>query len=298
MSARALVLFGLAAALWGVSYLFMKVALEDGISEGVILCLRTAFGAAVLIPIAVRQGALASPRKALRPWVLAFALSQALIPFALIVLAENWIASGLTGILIAAAPIFLALIAPFVDPEERSSGLALVGVGVGMAGVVVLFLADLGSLGGMAIVGGLLVLGAAAVYGFAPLIFKLRIAPDPHVGALAVTMALSAIVYLPWALATLPGGDVSAWSWLAIVGLGAGGTGVAFYAFYEVVDEVGPARASLVAYVAPLFSVLYGVLLLSEPFTAGTAVGMVLILGGSWLAARRSPDAEGNPPVD
>ena len=181
---------------------------------------------------------------------------------------------------------------PFVDPAERSSGLALVGVGVGMAGVVVLFISDLGSLGGSAVIGGLLALLAAAVYAFAPLIFKLRIAPEPHVGALAVTMVLCSIAYLPWALATLPSEAVSPWSWLALVALGAGGTGVAFYAFYEIVDEVGPARASLVAYVAPLFSVVYGVLFLSEPFTVGTAIGMALILGGSWLAARRRDLAE------
>jgi drug/metabolite transporter (DMT)-like permease len=67
--------------------------------------------------------------------------------------------------------------------------------------------------------------------------------------------------------------------------LGAGGTGVAFLIFYTLIAEVGPGRATVVAYIAPAFSVVYGVVLLGESFTAGTAAGLLLILSGSWLAA-------------
>lgn len=293
MTPRTLVLFLITAALWGASYLFIKVALDDGMSEGVILCARCGLGALVLLPLALRQGAIA-PALERRGWIAVLAVTQVLLPFTLIVVGENWIDSGLAGILIAAAPIFMALIAPFVDPEESSTGLAAVGVIIGMAGVVLLFVADIGGVGTSAILGGLAVLTAAAVYALAPLVFKLRFQGVPHVGALAVLMTTGAIVFLPWALATLPSHTPELKTWLSLLVLGMGGTGVSFLLFYEMIEDIGPARASVVAYVAPLFSVVYGVVLLDELFTPWTLVGMALILGGSWLAARRPnvPDPE------
>lgn len=293
MTPRTIVLFLITAALWGASYLFIKVALDDDISEGVILFVRCALGAMVLVPLAVRAGAI-GPALDRRGWLAVLTLTQVLVPFSLIVFGENWIDSGLAGILIAAAPIFMALIAPFVDPEESSTGLAALGVIVGMAGVVLLFVADIGGLGRNALIGGLAVLTAAAVYAVAPLVYKLRFGGVPHVGALAAMMAGSAVAFLPWALLTLPDHTPQATTVLSLFVLGVGGTGVSFLLFYEMIEQIGPARASVVAYVAPLFSVAYGVVLLSEPFTLWTLAGMVLILGGSWLAARRPnlPDPE------
>jgi drug/metabolite transporter (DMT)-like permease len=72
---------------------------------------------------------------------------------------------------------------------------------------------------------------------------------------------------------------------LSMLALGAGGTGLAFLFFYTSIAQVGPAKASVVAYVAPAFAVVYGVLLLGEELTVGTIAGLVLILAGSWLAA-------------
>jgi len=293
MTPRTIVLFLITAALWGASYLFIKVALDDDISEGVILFVRCALGALVLVPLAVRADAI-RPALDRRRWLAVLTLTQVLVPFSLIVFGENWIDSGLAGILIAAAPIFMALIAPFVDPEESSTGLAAVGIVVGMAGVVLLFVADIGGLGRNALIGGLAVLTAAAVYSVAPLVYKLRFDGVPHVGALAAMMAGSAVAFLPWALLTLPDHAPQTTTVLSLLVLGVGGTGLSFLLFYEMIEQIGPARASVVAYVAPLFSVAYGVVLLSEPFTLWTLAGMVLILGGSWLAARRPnlPDPE------
>lgn len=286
MSSRSLLLFAITCALWGASYLFMKVALDDDVSVGFILFIRTALGAMVLVPIAMRSGALRPAFERRGPLAL-LAATQVILPFALIVLGERWIASGLTGVLVAAAPIFLALIAPWFDPEERSSGLALVGVAVGMAGVVLLLVGDLGGLGSDAVFGGVMVLGAAATYAFAPLLYKRSFTTVPHVGALAAVMLVSSVVYLPAGVLGLPTHEPDLLTWLGLFVLGAGGTGIAFFCFYELMDDIGPARASVIAYVAPLFSVLYGVTLLSEPFTLWTFSGMVLILGGSWLAARQ-----------
>jgi drug/metabolite transporter (DMT)-like permease len=108
----------------------------------------------------------------------------------------------------------------------------------------------------------------------------------PPVGVAASTMVVSAVAWLPVALLTLPAHAPSLSASLSMIALGAGGTGVAFFFFYQSIAEVGPARASIVAYVAPAFAVVYGVTLLGEGFGAGTAGGLVLILAGSWLAAQ------------
>jgi drug/metabolite transporter (DMT)-like permease len=108
-------------------------------------------------------------------------------------------------------------------------------------------------------------------------------------------MVLSAIVWLPVALASLPVHGPPADAVASLLALGAGGTGIAFLFFYKSIAEVGPARASVVAYVAPAFAVVYGATLLGEAVTAGTIAGLALILAGSWLAARGGRDVVAEP---
>ena len=97
-------------------------------------------------------------------------------------------------------------------------------------------------------------------------------------------MGVSALLTLPLALADLPSG-AGADTIGSLLVLGAGGTGVAFLLYYTLIAEVGPARASIVAYLAPVFAVFYGVALLDEGFSVAAAVGLLLILAGSWLGA-------------
>jgi drug/metabolite transporter (DMT)-like permease len=113
----------------------------------------------------------------------------------------------------------------------------------------------------------------------------------PALGVASGTMIASAAMVAPAAIATFPSAAPHAGPVLAIVALGCGGTGLAFVIFYWLIARVGPTKASLVTYIAPGFAVLYGVSLLNEKFTPATAAGLVLIVGGSWLAAEgRSPE--------
>ena len=121
MTRRSWLMMGGAAAVWGASYMFIKVALDD-FSEGAIVCIRTALGAVVLLALARRWDALA-PLRGRWPWVAAIALVQVVIPFLLITFGENHIDSQLAGILVSAAPIFTALLALAFDHDERSHGL-------------------------------------------------------------------------------------------------------------------------------------------------------------------------------
>ncbi|MBI5104583.1 MAG: DMT family transporter [Solirubrobacterales bacterium] len=284
MTGRSWASMAFTAALWGASYMFIKVALDDGVSEGVIICLRTALGAMVLVPLALRAGAL-RPILERGWWNVALAGAQVIVPFGLITFGENHIASGLAAILVATAPLFVACIAPFVDRDERSTGWSLGGVLLGMVGIVLLFGVDLSG-DTDELLGGLMVLGAGASYAVAVLVVKRGFTGVPPVGVAASTMVLSSLAYLPLALATLPSAMPEADTWASLVVLGAGGTGVAFLFFYNLIADVGPARASIIAYIAPAFSVAYGALLLDEAVTLGVVLGLVLVLAGSWLAAQ------------
>ena len=282
MNRHAWILLLVLAALWGSSYLFIKVALED-LSPAMIVFSRTALAALILLPFALATGALAGLRARVGA-IAVLALLQIAAPFMLISVGERYISSSLTGILVASAPIFTALFAPFLDDEERSGGLRLVGVALGIVGVAVLLGLDAGD-GPLALVGGLMVVLAGAGYALAGFYFKRRFADVAPVGAVTVAMvAAAAMLAVPAAL-TAPAEVPHAITLGAIAALGAGGTGIAFVIFYTLLGTVGPARTSLVAYIAPGFAVIYGVTLLGEQFTLATLAGLALIVGGSWLAA-------------
>ena len=281
MTRRSWLMMGGAAAVWGASYMFIKVALED-FSEGTIVCLRTALGAVVLLALAHRWGALA-PLRGRWHLVAGIAAVQVVIPFLLITFGENHIDSQLAGILVSAAPIFTALLALAFDHDERSQGWAAVGIGVGMLGVVLLFGLDLSGSADQ-VVGGLMVLLASLGYAVGAMLLKHKLPGAPPVGVAGGQMAVAAIVTLPLCLVSLPDHAPSFKAAGALVLLGTAGTGIAFLWFYTLISEIGPARASVIAYIAPGFSVVYGVVLLDEGFSLGAVAGLGLILAGSWLA--------------
>src|SRR3954468_8463472 len=230
MSARGWISLSVTAALWGASYMFIKVALDGGLSEGFIICARTLLGAAVLVPLGLRAGALPLLRER-KGWTIALALAQVIVPFGLITFGENHVPSSLAGILVASAPLFVALLAIRLDPEERSRGWGLVGVVLGMAGVVLLFGIDLSG-DAETLLGGLMILGAGLSYAFAVLIVKRGFTGVPPGGVAASTMVLSSLAWLPVALLSLPTRSPHLDAVASLIVLGAGGTGIAFLFFY------------------------------------------------------------------
>ena len=270
------------AALWGASYMFIKVSIDD-VSPIVVVWTRLVLAALVLLPIAQRRGALASVRGHL-PVMALLAAVQVLAPFLLITFGEKHIASALAGILVASAPIFTALLAFRLDREELARGWSLVGVLVGIVGVGLLFGVDLTG-DSAALIGGLMVLLASLGYAIGPLQMKRRLHGVPPVATAAATMTIAALALTPAVPFVIPSHAPGLDTVGSLLVLGAGGTGIAFLVFYTLIAEVGPGRATVVAYIAPGFSVVYGIVLLGERFTAGTAGGLLLILGGSWLAA-------------
>jgi drug/metabolite transporter (DMT)-like permease len=283
MDRRSWVLLGLLAAIWGASYLFIKIGLED-FSPAMVVFLRTLLAAAVLAPLALRRRALAG--LAARWWPLVvLAAVQVAGPFLLISWGEEEISSSLAGILVASAPILTALLAIFVDHDERVTRVGGLGIGIGIVGVALLLGVDVGG-DSAALVGGLAVVLASLGYAIGGFYLKARFKGTQPIGVVTATMFASALLALPLALANFPSDTPDAGPVAAMAALGAGGTGIAFVIFYTLIANVGPTKASIVAYVAPVFAVIYGVTFRDEPFTVGTVAGMALILGGSWIAAQ------------
>lgn len=280
-----------AASMWGASYMFIKLALEDFSAAGVV-CLRTTLGAAVLVAIARRHGALAALRG---HWgaVALVAGIQVVVPFLLITVGEHHIASSLTGILVSSAPVFTALLAIRFDAEQRLQGWGMAGIVVALAGIVLLFGVDLGG-DATALLSGGMVLLASVGYAIGSLLVKHRLRGVPPVAIAAATIGLSAVATAPLFALSPPAAAPGLGTVAALLALGAGGTGIAFLIFYTLIADVGPARASIVAYLAPAFALVYGVTLLGEPLTAASVAGLALILLGSWLGAEgRIPGGRG-----
>jgi drug/metabolite transporter (DMT)-like permease len=269
-------------AIWGASYMFIAIGLRD-LSPGMVAFLRIALAAAVLVPVAAAQGALSGARR-YAGWLVLIGAVQVAGPFLLISAGEEEISSSLAGILVAAAPLWTAVLAFWVDQEERSQGLRLIGVLVGFAGVGLLLGVDLGG-GGSELLGGIAVVAAALGYAIGGLLVKHRLTGMAPVGMSGLVMTASAILLLPVAFSTTPDSFPSVGPLAAVAVLGVLGTGIAFVIFYWLISTVGPARTMIVTYVAPGFAIVYGSVFLSEEITAATIGGLALILAGSWLSA-------------
>jgi drug/metabolite transporter (DMT)-like permease len=286
------------AAIWGASYLFIKIGVRD-FSPAMVSWVRVALAAGVLGGLAASRGVLGG--HGYRWKVLALVgVVQVAGPFVLIAAGEQEISSSLAGILVTSAPLFTAILAIWVDHEERSHGLRLVGVLLGFAGVVVLLGVDLGG-SGDELLGGLAVVLAGLGYAMGGFLVKHRLADAPAVGVAAWVMVASTVVLAPFAILSFPDEAPAVGPIVSVATLGVLGTGIAFAIFYELIATVGPARAFIVTYLAPGFAVVYGATLLDETITVSTIAGLILILGGCWLAAegrlgrrREAPE----PPAD
>jgi drug/metabolite transporter (DMT)-like permease len=259
------------------------VAVRD-FSPPTLVFLRTTPAALLLLPIALRRGYL-HPLLALWRWILVFTVVELAIPWLLIARAEQHISSSLTGLLIATVPLLGAVVYTFVPGMERLDRRRLAGLAVGFVGVAALVGIDVGRTD-LAAVAEVVVV--AFCYAIGPLVISKRLAALPGLGVVSIAVTLVAVAYAPIGIVQLPG-SASVEAIASVAALALLCTALAFLAFFALILEVGPARSTVITYINPLVAVLLGVALLSEPFTAGIAVGLPLILLGSVLATRRSP---------
>ncbi len=286
-----LALLGLAAT-WGGSYLLIAVALETT-TPATVTFLR-------FVPAAVLVALLARSRGQLRGlrgrWgaVLLLSLVQQAGPMLLIALGERSIPSGLAGTLVAATPLWGALLAPVLG-GPRPSRTAWTGLTAGIVGVALLLGVDTS---GAAVVGCLLVLLAAVGYAVGAAWTARRFPDVPRLGLLTGVLTASSLWLLVPVLLDPPSRVPDGQGLLAIAALGLVGTGLAFVVMYWLIGEVGPERTTLVTYLAPVFAVFYGTVLRGERLTALSVGGLVLVVAGAWLAGRRPQAVPASPVPD
>ena len=282
MTRKGWMLFIAMSVIWGIPYLFIKIAVQE-LDPSVVVFARVGIAAVALLPVAIQRGVLRQMRGR---WlvVAALALVQIAAPFLLISYGEQHIASSLTSLLIAADPLFVVLFALRFDPSERVNGLRLIGLLVGMAGVITLLGLDVGG-DKQRLLGAIFVLLATVGYAASALLIKRpTIATLPNLGVVTVMCITTTIVLSPLALTRLPGKIPSLEVIVSLLVLGVICTAVAYLVYFALIAEVGASRGTVITYVNPAVAVLLGVILLGEPLNAGIIVGFLLIILGSWLS--------------
>jgi drug/metabolite transporter (DMT)-like permease len=280
VSLRGWALFAGMSLAWGVPYLFIKIAVDDGLTPGFVAWSRVALATLVLLPVALKTGAL---RRLPLRWLVAFAITEICIPFPLIGFGETRVSSSLAAILIASLPLMVAFLALRFDRSERPTRSRLLGMLIGLSGVAALVGIDIGGTTSE-LIGAAAVLLATLGYACGPLIVKHRLSDADPLGPVTAAMGIASVILLPFGIGDFPSEAPSGDAILAVVVLGLVCSALAFLIFFRLIAEVGPGRATVITYVNPVVALALGVAVLGESVTAGAVAGLLLILAGSWLA--------------
>jgi drug/metabolite transporter (DMT)-like permease len=293
MTSRGLVLFAAMSVIWGIPYLFIRIAVAE-ISPATLVLARTALAAAILLPLALARVDL---RPILRrwPWLVAFAAIEIAIPWVLLGTAEQHLTSSLTGLLIAGVPLVGTVLALATGGADRLARTAVAGLALGLAGVAAIVGVNLGTTDPGSL---LAIVGVVVGYAVGPAILARRLRGLPSTGVMALSLTLCAIVYVPIAAVQLPATTPSSNVIAAVLVLAVVCTAAAFLVFAALIDEIGPVRATVITYINPAVAAVLGVLVLRETFTPGMGVGFVLVILGSFLATRPVGTRRAGRPVD
>lgn len=263
--------------LWGGSFFFNGAALRE-LPPLTLVFLRVALGAAILLPLRRMQG-IGFP-KGMQGWkpFVAIGLLNNVIPFALIVIGQTFIPSGLASILNATTPLFAVMVMAAAG-EETLQARRVAGVALGLAGVIILRGWGVETRSGQGL-GILLCLGGALSYGFAALAARRLLKDSPPLGtatfqlmASTVMMAIvAAAVEQPWKL-PMP----SVTTWFAVLGLAALSTALAYIVFFQIIRRSGATNVMLVTLLIPVTAILLGWLVLGEPISAREIAGAIII---------------------
>lgn len=278
------------ALLWGVSFLFIKVAVHD-MSPTVLVFIRSLSGS---IALALIVRAMGRPLfgEGLRQRLVPFALlgiTGGVLPWAGIAWGEERISSGLASILNSTTPLWTAVLVYWVIPSDRPTALNYVGVLIGLAGVVILVAPDLAAKGiGGSVVGALAVVLASLSYAVNALYQRRKLRGVSVYEVSLGQLGATAILAIPFAAPGLPGVHAALPSMAAVVALGVGGSAIGLLLYFYIMNTLGPVRATGVTLLVPVTAVLWGMLLLHEVVTPLIIAGMVVILAGIVLTHVRA----------
>lgn len=291
--------FVLLSAIWGTSFLFIKVGVES-FAPLQVAWVRVALGALVLLPIVVRNWSKVPHSRSfwLRLGLIATLANS--IPFALFAWGETRLSSVFAGLVNAMTPLSTILVVTLILGDEVLTRRRLVGLGVGFGGALVLFGVWEGT-GGIDLLAAAALLGATFCYAFAiPLGRRLLhgSAVPPSVFAGLQLITASAQLGVVTALATDAPSSFPLDAVGSIAALGVFGTGFAYLLYYGLLRDVGATTLSMVTYVTPVFATVAGVVVLNESLTWYQPVGAVIVLGAVWFAERSGGSQTARAPLE
>ena len=284
-----LALFAFLGFMWGSSYLFIKIGIEDGLAPFTLITIRLLIGFALLATVVAFAREKLPPFGRIYGHLFIMGAVNIAIPFSLITWAEQSVDSSVAAILNAAVPLFVIIIAAFFLRDERLTSNKLVGLVVGFVGVAILVGFDPGDLasgdmaGEVALIGSTISYAIGAVYsrrnihGLRPMIPALF---QVFFGLVIVTI-LAFVFESPLATTFTPE------SLFAVFWLGLLGSGLAYLVFFRILGRWGATRTSMVAYLLPIYGIALGALVLNEPIDASMILGTALIIGGVALVNTR-----------
>jgi drug/metabolite transporter (DMT)-like permease len=269
------------ALVWGSSFLFIEIGLE-AFRPGIVALARVALGA---VTIALVPRARQRVDRQDLPRIALLGVVWMSIPFVLFPTAQQWIDSAVAGMLNGAVPLTSTVIATLLL-RRMPGAKQLAGLGIGFLGVVAIAAPQVQA-GSNTALGAVLVLAAICLYGLG---LNMAVPLQQRYGALPVLLRtqLAALVLLvPFGLWQLPGSQWSLSSALAMVPLGALGTGLAFVAMVNLAGRAGATRGSIAIYFTPIVAIGLGMLFRGEQVATLALAGVVLVIAGAWLTSRR-----------
>ena len=297
---RALAVYLFCCAVWGSTWLVIKVGLAD-LPPLLFAGARMGIACLLLVPFAFRR---ARPTLEEGRWIAVAGFLQIGISYALVFTASQWIPSGLAALLFGSFPIWVGLFAHWQLPDEPLTGRALLAAGMGLAGVAVIEVPDLTGVfarrAGSVAAGGALMLAAAVVSAGSNVIVKKRLGRvAPAVNVWGQTLVGS--LFLLGSAALLEAGKPVRWTpraWGAVLYLAVLGTALTFAGLFWLVKRVPVAVIGTIPLVDTLLAVLLGAAILGEKLPVPVFAGGALILAGVFLvstgrvgrAARQSAD--------
>ena len=286
MSRRYVPLLLVLALIWGSSFMFIEIALDD-LSPAATMTGRLLFASAALGAMLVARRGLRQAIRCMRDFGragLVLGVISTALPFWLIAWGQTRIDSGVAAIGNASMPIFVALLALRFAQHERVTGLRAFGLVLGIVGVGVLVGVD--PAGGWAgAVGTLAVILASILYAAGSLYSQDKLGDSSGLLVSTASALWGAVVILPFGIAQGPGG-IPGWEAVAsVAALGLGGTALGLLMYLRLLEDHGSAKASLVVYLLPVVALFYGAVFLDETVRITSIVGLALILGGVALGS-------------
>lgn len=282
MPARDAIDLVILGALWGASFLFMRVA-APAFGPVALIAVRVSIAALLLLPLLVRERGLQQARAVAGPLLLVGALNTA-IPFTLFAYAALTLPAGLSSVLNASVPLFGALVG-LVWLGDRPRPMQLAGLALGFAGVIALAWPRLASPADWRAVSA--ALSATVLYAVSAHFTRQRLTGVRPVVVAGGSMAGAASMLLPLTLVWHPASTPAAGAWLAALSLGVASTAIAYVMYFRLIARSGPTVAMTVTYLVPVFGVSWGALFLGERLAATALTGGGLVLAGVALATVR-----------